>query len=105
MHVLKAVLWSVLQRYFTTLLQQIIHCAQTQVHLRKLVHKIRSACDAFCLQVQVAAPEAALAFKQCYLQKAEEQEQADYAAKDCEAYVTAMHDALKQRQCNPLLFA
>ena len=52
--------------------------------------------------LQVIAPQQALAFKECYLQKAEEQEHSDYAANDCQIYVAAMQDALKQRGCDPL---
>lgn len=51
---------------------------------------------------EVLAPQQALAFKECYLQKAEEQEHPDYAANDCQMYVAAMQEALKQRGCDPL---
>ena len=59
-------------------------------------------CEHHACHLQVVAPQEAAAFKQCYLQKTDEQEHPDYAANDCEAYVTAMQAALRQRQCDPL---
>lgn len=50
--------------------------------------------------LQVAAPQQAQAFKKCYMAKIVEQEH--YASSDCQAYVTAMANALKARQCYPL---
>ncbi|KAL3160788.1 Ubiquitin C-terminal hydrolase 22 [Trebouxia sp. C0009 RCD-2024] len=51
---------------------------------------------------EVAAPQQAQAYKACYLAEMEDQEHPDYTADACQAYVTAMADALRARHCHPL---